>query len=155
MVAPIGNIANKSIFSSTNFNTTIMALNIKSSIPTMSSVNDIGMDISTGQVLASELKVRGRNSVFYINLSRESSMASSGCLTSYHDRIDTNMDFNPTIEEPNLELSYETEQEKALQVSMAANHQKTTRPSNVHNKVPLTHALYKEEVINIQLPYDT
>jgi len=32
------------------------------------------------------------------------------------------MDFNPTIEEPSLELSYKTEQEKALQVSMAANH---------------------------------
>ena len=155
MVAPIGNIVNKSIFSPTNFNTTITALNVKSSIPTMSSVNDIGMDIPTGQVLVSELKVRGKNPVSYINLSRESLMASSGCLTSYHNRMDINIDFNPTIEELNLELSYETEQEKALQVSMAANYQETTRPLNVHNEVPLTHASYEEEIINIQLPYDT
>ncbi len=108
----------------------------------MSSVNDIGIDIPTGQVLVSELKVRGKNPVSYINLSRESLMASSGCLTSYHNRMDINIDFNPTIEELNLELSYETEQEKALQVSMAANYQETTRPSNVHNEVPLTHAPY-------------
>jgi len=35
------------------------------------------------------------------------------------------MDCNPTIKEPSperLELSYETEQEKALRVGMAANH---------------------------------
>jgi len=81
-------------------------------------------------------------------------MASSGRSTPYYDRMDTDMDFNPTIEEPSLELSYETEQEKALWVSMAANHQETTRPSNVHNEVPPTHAPYEEEVINIQLPYN-
>jgi len=45
------------------------------------------------------------------------------------------MDFNPTIEEPSLELSYETEQEKALWVSMAANHQETMRPSQL--KLPM------------------
>jgi len=68
--------------------------------------------------------------------------------------MDTNMDFNPTIEEPNLELSYETEQEKALWVSMVANHQETMRPLNVHNEAPPTHASHEEEVINIQLPYN-
>ena len=154
MVVSIGNIANKSIFSPTNFSTIITALNIKSFIPTMSSANDIGIDIPTGRVSASELEVRRRNPASSVNLSRESLMASSRRLTSYHDRMDTNMDFNPTIEEPSLELSYETEQEKALWVSMAANHQETTRPSNVHNETPPTQAPYEEEVINIQLPYD-
>jgi len=80
--------------------------------------------------------VRERNPVFSVNLSRESLMASSGRVTPYYNRMDTNMDFNPTIEEPSLELSYKTEQEKALRVSMAANHQETTRPLNVHNKAP-------------------
>ena len=89
-----------------------MALNIKSSIPTMSSANDTGMNIPTGQVPANELKVRGRISISPVNLSRESSMASSGCSTPYYKRI--NVDLDPTSKEPNLELSYETEQEKAL-----------------------------------------
>jgi len=64
------------------------------------------------------------------------------------------MDFNPTIEELSLELSYETEQEKALWVSMAANHQETMRPLNVHNEAPPTQAPHEEEVINIQLSYN-
>ena len=153
MVAPIGNIANKTLFSSaTNFNTSNTALNIKSSIPTMSSANNIGMDIPTGQVPATELKVRGRNSISPVNLSRESLMASSGCLMPYHERM--NIDMDPTSEEPNLELSYETEQEKASRVSMAANQQETTRPLSVHNEALPTHAHHEEEVINIQLPYD-
>ena len=120
----------------------------------MSSANNIEMDIPTGQVPASELKVRGKNPVSSVNLSRESSMASSGHSTPYHDRMDTDMDFNPTIKELNLELSYKTEQEKVLRVSMVANHQETMRPPNVHNEDPPTHAPYEEEVINIQLPYD-
>ena len=140
------------IFSTTNFNMSNMALNIKSSIPTMSSANDIGMDIPTGQVPAIELKMRGRNSISSVNLSRESSMASSGRLMPYHERM--NIDMDPTSEELNLELSYETEQEKALQVSMAANQQETMRPSSVYNKAPPTYAHHEEKVINIQLPYD-
>ena len=136
MVVPIGNIVNKSIFSPTNFSTTITALNVKSSIPTMSSATDIGMVIPTGQVPTSKLEVRGRNPTSSVNLSRESLMASSEHSTPYHDRMDTDMDFNPTIEEPSLELSYKTEQEKALWVSMAANHQETIRPLNVHNEAP-------------------
>ena len=68
--------------------------------------------------------------------------------------MDTDMDFPPSKKESNLELSYETEQEKALQVGMAANLQKTTRPLPVRNEVLPTYAPHEEEVINIQLPYD-
>jgi len=67
------------------------------------------------------------------------------------------MDCNPTIEESSperLELSYETDQEKALWVGMAANYQETTRPLNIHNKAPPNHAPHKDDVINIQLPYN-
>ena len=38
---------------------------------------------------------------------------------------------------------------------MAANHQETTRPSNIYNEVPPTHVPHEEEAINIQLPYDS
>ena len=56
------------------------------------------------------------------NSSRESSLASSGRMTPYHERMD--MDVVPEIEETNIEsheLSYETEQERAIRVSMVAN----------------------------------
>jgi len=142
MVAPIGNTANKSSFSPTNFSTSITAPNVINSLPAMSFVNDIGMDIPTERVPVSDSEVRGRNTVSTVNLSRESLMASSGRSTPYHDRMDTDMDCNPTIEElspERLELSYKTEQENALQVSMAANHQETTGPLNVHNEAPPTH----------------
>ena len=83
------------------------------------------MDILTRQSPVSDLEVRGRNPVSSVNLSEEFSMVSSGHSTPYHDRMDTDMNCNPTIEELSpecLELSYETDQEKTLQVGMAANH---------------------------------
>ena len=121
MEAPIGNIVNKFSCSSAILNTSTMTLNDNSTTPTMSSVNGIGMDIQTGQIPVTDSSMRGRNLHSSTNLSRESSLASLGHSTPYHDRMDTDMDFPPTREESNLELSYETEQEKAIQVSMAAN----------------------------------
>ena len=89
-----------------------MAPNTKFSIPTMSSANDIGIDIPMGQVPNTESKIRGRNSFSPVNLSRESLMASSGRSMPYHERINVDMDL--TNKEPNPELSYKTEQEKAI-----------------------------------------
>jgi len=83
-------------------------------------------------------------------------MASSGQATSYHDRMDTDMDCDSTISKLNnehLELSYEAEQEKAIRVGMA-NQQESSRPQNVNNEASPTHALYEDNVINIQLPCD-
>jgi len=114
MVVPIGNIANKFIFSSTFSPSTMSFAKVNSSLPTVSFVNDIGMNKSTGQVPAFDCEVRGRNPSSAANLSRESLMASSGRLTPYHDRMDINMDCNSTTGEPTPELFYETEQEKAL-----------------------------------------
>ena len=119
MVAPIGNLVNKFFFSSTNNKSSNMALNIKSSKPTMSSTKDIGMDIPTEQVSSNESKVRGRKSVSPINLSRESLLASSGRSMPYHDRMNIDTDLSGMELTP--ELSYETEQEKAIWISMAAN----------------------------------
>ena len=121
MVVPIGNIANKSSFSSNLFSISTMNLNNNSTKPIMSSANNIGMDIQAGQGPVSDSTIRGRNSSPSVNLSRESLLASSGHSTPYHDRMDTDMDFPPSREEPNLELSYKIEQEKAQWVGMAAN----------------------------------
>jgi len=115
------------------------------------------MDIQTGQVLSNNSEVRGRIPVSSVNISRESSIASSGWATSYYDRMDIDIDSNPNIEDLNtqwLELSLETEQEKALRIGMAANHQETTRPLNINNEAPPSHVHHKNNVINIQLPYD-
>ena len=76
--------------------------------------------------------MRERKSVSFINLSRESLLALSGWLMPYHDRM--NIDNDLSGMEPTPELSYETEQEKAIRVSMAANQQDSTRPSCVHNE---------------------
>ena len=124
----------------------------------MSSVNDIEMDIQTGRVPTTNSDVREKNSILSVNTSRESSMASSRWSTPYHEQMDTDIDCNPTNGESNLErleLSYETEQEKALRVGMAANQQETSRPLNVNNETAFTHGPYEDDVINIQLPYDT
>ena len=134
MVVPIGNLANKFFFSSTNNKSSNTALNIKSSKPTISSTKDIGIVIPMEQVPSNESKVRERKSVSPINLSRESSLASSRWSTSYHDRMNINNDLSGM--EPTPELSYKTEQEKAIRISMTANQQDSTRPSCVHNEVP-------------------
>ena len=110
------------------------------------------MDIPTGQFPNNKSKVRGRNSFSPVNLSRESSVASSGCSTPYHKRMNIDMDL--PSEELQPEMFYKTEQEKAIWVSMAANQQETTRPTNVHNEAPPSHAQHEGESINIQLPYD-
>jgi len=52
------------------------------------------------------------------------------------------------------ELSYETEQEKALWISMAADQQEPMRPMGGHNEAPSTHAPHEKSINNIQLPYD-
>ena len=157
MVAPIGKSANKFSFSPTNFSISTMAFNTKSPLPAMSITNDIGMDIQIGQVLSNNSEVRGRIPVSSVNISRESLIASSGWATSYYDRMDIDIDSNPNIEDLNtqwLELSLKTEQEKALRIGMAANHQETTKPLNINNEAPPSHVHHKNNVINIQLPYD-
>jgi len=154
MVTPIGNIANKFIISSTFSPSTTSFANVNSFLPTVSFVNDIGMDNSSGQVPAFDCKVRGRNTTFAANLSRESSLASSGWVTSYHDRMDINMNCNSAMGELTSELFYKTEQEKALQISRVANQQETMRAMGSYNEAPPTYTSHEESIINIQIPYN-
>jgi len=84
-------------------------------------------------------------------------MVSSGRSTPYHERMNINMNIDPVSNKSINEqpvLSYETEQERAIRVSMAANQQTPTRLHNIDNEVTPTHAQHKDDMINIQLPYD-
>jgi len=71
--------------------------------------------------------------------------------------MDTDPDNTPTIEEianERLELSYETEQEKALRISKVTNQQDTSRPPDANNEATPSHVSHEDDVINIQLPYN-
>ena len=71
--------------------------------------------------------------------------------------MDTDMDIVLVNIESNnewLELSYETEQENVIRVSMVTNQQVPTRLHNANNEATSTHAQYEDNVINIQLLYD-
>ena len=84
-------------------------------------------------------------------------MVSSGQSTPYHDRMDIDPDGKPTIGENNnecLELSYETEQEKAMRIGKASIQQDNMRPPAINNEATPSHITHKDEVISIQLPYD-
>ena len=95
---------------STHFNSLNMDSNLNTSpLPPMSTTNDLGMDIQQGVPPAINSEVRGRNPSLSAYSSRESSLASSGCVTPYHDRMD--IDVDPRTNESNsesLELSYES-----------------------------------------------
>ena len=84
-------------------------------------------------------------------------MVSSGCATLYHDRMDTNPDDAPTTggnDNECLELSYETEQENASRIGKVTNQQDTARSPATNNEATPLHVPYKDNIINIQLPYD-
>ena len=140
MVAPIGESANKVSFTLTTFSISTMASPFKTALPTMSTEMDVGMNIQTGRVPSNNPEVQGRNPSPSNNSSRDSSMVSSGRSTPYHDRMDTDMDIVPDSNESInkwLKLPYETEQENAIRVSMAANQQAPTKLHNVNNKATL------------------
>ena len=71
--------------------------------------------------------------------------------------MDTDPDIETTIGENSkeyLELSYKTEQEKALRIGKATINQDNTRPLAINNEANPTHGIHEDDVINIQLPYD-
>ena len=123
-----------------------------SALPTVFPSNGTGMDNPTGQEPANNCEVRERTPTTALNLSRESSMASSGWATPYCDRMYDRMDCDSTSKDMAPELSYETEQKKALWTSKAADLQYPMRTTNSNNKASPTHAHHKDSIINIQLP---
>jgi len=117
------------------------------------------MDIQLGVSPTTNFEARGRNPSPSAKSSRDSSLASSGRSTPYHDRME--IDIDPGTVKSNtesLELSYENTQEKEIRVSMAANQQTnqqapTSHPGGINEATP-THGQHEEDVINVQIPYD-
>jgi len=71
--------------------------------------------------------------------------------------MDTAPDGSPSngeVTNERLELSYETEQEKALRIGKATNQQDTLRPQDTNNEATPSHVQHEDDVVNIQLPYD-
>jgi len=71
--------------------------------------------------------------------------------------MDTDPDGSPSNGEVTnecLELSYETEQKKALRIGKVTNQHDTSRPQDTYNEATPSHVQHENDVINIQLPYD-
>ena len=115
------------------------------------------MDIQSGRTPTNEPEVRGRNPLASIHSSRESSLASSGRSTPYHNRMDIDLDDINVADSLNNsapELSYETEQERALRVGEATHPTTNTRAPGGINEANPTCVSHEDDVINVQLPYD-
>jgi len=98
-------------------------------LPTVSSTSNSGMDLSSEPYPNNYDEVRGRNSFTNKITSRDSSMSSSMSSVTYHERIAINngMNVNKVMNDNSPTLSYEDEQEKALQVSKVAEQQSNIR----------------------------
>ena len=115
------------------------------------------MDNQLGCVLSNNNEVQGRNPLPSIHSSREPSMVSSGRSTPYHNRMDMDIDDSPVegnMEYGNPELSYETEQKKALRIGEATNPLNNTRPLGVNNEATTSCDIHEDDIINVQIPYD-
>ena len=123
----------------------------------MPSEISIGMDNQSERVLTNNNEVRGWSFLPSTHSSREPSMVSSGRSTPYHDRMDMDLDDAPiagNMENRSPELSYESEQEKALRIGKVANTLNNTRPPDVSNEATPPNGLHEDDIINVQLPYD-
>ena len=157
MVAPIGKSANKFSFSLSNFSNSTTDPLYNNSLPTMPSESSIGMDNQNGRVQSNNVEVRGRNTTSSNNSSREHSMVSSGRSTPYCERMDMDLDEDPvtgTLNTGSPELSYETEQDKAIRLGKAADLETNMRPTVGYNEATPINTTHEDDIINIQLPYD-
>ena len=136
------------------------------------------MNIFSGTAPDNYDEVRGRLLSTNTNISRDSSISSTRSSVAYHEKMECNNDMviDDDFNDSSPALSYEDEQERAIHVSKAADLQNNTRPqcnslnvanstsqhvlnedhqSNTGNKVTKATTSYKDEVINIQLSYDS
>jgi len=132
------------------------------------------MDRPSGTSPGNNVEVRERTLSIQTNLSRDTSMSSTHSSVIYHERMANNsMDINSVSPTDSPALSYETEQEKLLHSSKAAETLNNMRPQNGNNvasPIQLEHAGHDipnkpkpcaaascdddDNVINIQLLYD-
>ena len=157
MVAPIGKSANKLSFSLSKFQQLNNGTPFNNPLPAMPSDPSIGMVNQKEHVLSNHNKERGRNMASSNSSSRDPSMASSRRSTPYCDHMDMDLDEAPVLGGPNIgspELSYETEQDKALRKGKAAAPENYTRPTGGNNEATSNTGNHEDDTINIQLPYD-
>ena len=117
MIAPVRDLGNK--FTSTTSNMSLMQIFV---LPTMSFPSNTEMDFFTGSSPDNYNKVRNRPLSTKGNISRNSSMSSMKSSIVYYKRIKHNntMVIDEEMDDISPALSYEEEQEKALQVSKTA-----------------------------------
>ena len=123
----------------------------------MPSEMNIGMNLQSGQVLTNNSEVQGRNPLSSANASRDPFMVFSGQAIPYHNRMNTDPDIKTIIGEnskEHLNLSYETEQEKALRIGKVTINQDNTRPLAINNEANPTYGIHEDDAINIQLLYN-
>ena len=162
------------ISSSTTSNTSSSSL---LNLPTVPFKSITGMDIFSGIAPDNYDEVRGKSLSTNVNVSRDSSVSSTRSSVVYHEKMEQNnamiIDDDPNDSSP--ALSYEDKQERAIQVSKAADPQNNMRPhcdslivpnpnpqrvlnedplSNSGNNATQVNTSHEDEVINIQLPYD-
>jgi len=144
MIAPIRDLGNKSSFTTTNTSSTLTF-----ELPTVSFTNNTEIDLPSESYPDNYDKVRGRILFTNKNTSRDLSMSSTISSVVYHERIANNNDMNNNIDINNNSstLSYEDEQEKALQVSKAAEHLTNTRlqGDSLNTPIPTSQHVLNEE----------
>ena len=84
--------------------------------------------------------------------SREPSIVSSGRSTPYCDHMDMDLDEAPVSGGSNIrspELSYESEQDKALRTGKAADSENYMRPTGGNNEATPNNGNHKDDIINV------
>ena len=156
MVAPIRDFGNKSVFFSSN-----MHSQQSFQLPTVFSSNYIEIDdIFIGTSSDNFNEVRERTLSSNVQVSRNSSVSFTKSSIAYHERMEHN---NIMIEDVDIDnvspgLSYKVIQEKAIQVSKAANTNNNTVTMTqqyvFHKHSNTTSAHDNNIVINIPLLYN-
>ena len=110
IVAPIGELANKYFFT-TSISSTNMIPTQASILPTVSSLNNTGMDLFAGPYPDNYDEVRGRSLSTNECTSRDFSMSSMKSSVAHHDRIEYNntMVINKEMVDISPALSYKTD----------------------------------------------
>jgi len=118
-------------------------------LPTMSFTSNTEMDLPSESYPNNYDKVRDRILFTNKNTSRDLSMSSTISSVVYHKRMANNNDMNDNIDinDNSPALSYEDEQEKAFQVSKAAEHLTNTRlqGNSLNAPIPTSQYVLNEE----------
>ena len=112
----------------------------------------MGVDFLTRPISDNYDEVRGRTLSTNKSISRDTSMSSTRSSVVYHKRmVHNNL---KDKDDSTSELSYETEQERALRISKAAKQQEYTRTKDGNIETTAVYSTEDKGIINIQLPYN-